>query len=113
MEVVVRTLKDVTIVDLHGRLDAAARWNFKAIMNQCCVTEEHYLVLNFNHLTYIDSAGLGFMVLAFVKFTGMNRLMSWVEPRAQVKVLLESLNMAAMVPIYESEADALEAVLAS
>jgi len=113
MEVIVRTLQDATIVDLHGRLDAAARWNFKAIMNQCCVTEEHYLVLNLNHLSYVDSAGLGFMVLAFVKFTGMNRRMSWVEPQGHVKVLLENLDIGAMVPIYDTEVEALEAVLAS
>ena len=113
MEVVVRTLHNATIVDLHGRLDAAARWNFKAIMNQCCVTEEHYLVLNLKRLSYVDSAGLGFMVLAFVKYTGMNRSMSWVEPQGHVKVLLDSLAIATMVPIYDSEAEALEAVLAS
>ena len=113
MEVVVRTLKGVTIVDLHGRLDAAARFNFKAIMNQCCVTEENYLVLNLRHLAYVDSAGLGFMVLAYVKFTGMNRRMSWVEPRDHVKTLLESLNLPVMVPIFESEDQALETVLES
>ena len=110
MEVVVRTLKDVTIVDLHGRLDAAARWSFKAIMNQCCVTEEHYLVLNLNHLTYVDSTGLGFMVLAFVKYTGMKRRMSWVVSQGHVKTLLDNLDLAAMVPIYETEEEALESV---
>ena len=112
MEVVVRSHKEATIVDLHGRLDYSARWNFKAALNQCCLTEEEHLVVNLNNLSFIDSAGLGFLVLAFVRFTGMKRRMSWVEPRGHVKTLLESLNLPAMIPIYTTEEQALEAAMA-
>jgi len=112
MEVVVRTHKEATVVDLHGRLDYGARWNFKAIMNQCCLNEPDHLVINLHALSYIDSAGLGFLVLAYVQFTGLQRRMSWVEPRGHVKTLLEELDIPSMVPIYGSEQEAFEATAA-
>ena len=112
MEVVVRSHKEATIVDLHGRLEYSARWNFKAAINQCCLTEQDHLIINLNHLSFIDSAGLGFLVLAYIRFTGMQRRMSWVEPRGHVKTLLENLNIPDMVPIYPTEDEAFEAAVA-
>lgn len=112
MEVVVRAHKEATVVDLHGRLDVAARWNFKAIMNQCCLTEQDHLVINLQSLSYIDSAGLGFLVLAYVQFTGLQRRMSWVQPRGYVKTLLDNLDIPSLVPIYSTEDEAFEAATA-
>ena len=108
MEVVVRSHKEATVVDLHGRLDYGARWNFKAIMNQCCLNEQDHLVINLQSLSYIDSAGLGFLVLAYVQFTGLQRRMSWVQPRGHVKTLLDNLDISSLVPIYHSEQEAFE-----
>lgn len=108
MEVVVRGHKEATVIDLHGRLDAGARWNFKAIMTQCCRTEQDHLVINLQSLSFIDSAGLGYLVLAYVQFTGLQRRMSWVQPRGYVKALLQTLDLTSMVPIYETEQEAFE-----
>jgi anti-sigma B factor antagonist len=112
MEVVVRAHKEATVVDLHGRLDSAARWNFKAIMKQCCLTEQDHLVINLQSLSYIDSAGLGFLVLAYVQFTGLQRKMSWVQPRGHVKTLLDSLDIPSLVPVYATEQEAFESAAA-
>lgn len=112
MDVVVRAHKEATVVDLHGRLDSAARWNFKAIMNQCCLNEQDHLVINLQSLSYIDSAGLGFLVLAYIRFTGLQRRMSWVQPRGHVKTLLDKLNIPAMVPIFATEEEAFESTTA-
>ena len=112
MEVVVRGHKGATVVDLHGRLDSSARWNFKAIMNQCCLNEQDHLVINLQSLSFIDSAGLGFLVLAYVQFTGLQRRMSWIQPRGNVKTILENLDIPSMVPIYSSEQEAFESAAA-
>jgi len=112
MEVVVRGHKGATVVDLHGRLDSSARWNFKAIMNQCCLNEQDHLVITLHSLSFIDSAGLGFMVLAYFQFTGLQRRMSWVHPRGHVKTLLEGLNIPSIVPIYGTEQEAFESAVA-
>ena len=76
-------------------------------MNQCLLTEEEHLIINLEGLSFIDSAGLGFLVLSYVQFTGMHRRMSWVQPRGHVKFMLEELKISSMVPIFSNEREAL------
>jgi len=69
-------------------------------------------VINLQSLSYIDSAGLGFLVLAYVQFTGLHRRMSWVTSRGYVKTLLDSLDIPSMIPIYGTEEEAFESAVA-
>ena len=107
MDVIVRGAKGATVVDLHGRLDYNARWHFKAIINQCCLTEEEHLIINLAGLTFIDSAGLGFLVTAYLQFTGLKRRMSWIQSNGLVATLVSDLNLEELVPIFANEREAL------
>ncbi len=110
MEVVVRAHKDAMVIDLHGRLDFAARWDLKAVLKQCCLTEPEHLIINLSGLSYVDSTGLGFLILTYIRFTGMQRRMSWIQPRGPVKTLVDNLNLSTMVPIYATEQEAITPV---
>ncbi len=107
VEVIVRGVKGATVIDLHGRLDYNARWHFKAIMNQCCLNESEHLIINLSGLSFIDSAGLGFLVTAFMQFTGLKRRMTWIQPRGVVATLLDELQLQELVPIYQDEREAI------
>ena len=107
MDVIVRGVKGATVVDLHGRLDYNARWHFKAIINQCCLTEQEHLIINLAGLTFIDSAGLGFLVTAYLQFTGLKRRMSWIQSNGLVASLVSDLNLEELVPIFTNEREAL------
>ncbi|GJL55258.1 MAG: hypothetical protein NPIRA02_23900 [Nitrospirales bacterium] len=107
VDVIVRGVKGATVVDLHGRLDINARWHFKAIMNQCCLNESEHLIINLAGLTFIDSAGLGFLVTAYMQFTGLQRRMTWVQPKGVVATFLEELKLQELVPIFKSEKEAI------
>ena len=105
MEVIVRGIKGATVVDLHGRLDFNARWHFKAVMHQCCLTEEEHLIVNLSGLSYIDSAGLGFLVTSYLQFTGLRRRMTWIQPRGAVSKLVDGLKLRDLIPIVSREQD--------
>ena len=107
VDVIVRGAKGATVVDLHGRLDMNARWHFKAIMNQCCHTEPEHLILNLKGLTFIDSTGLGFLVLCSQRFKNLERKIIWVQPEGVVGELLQSLQVRELIPICQTEQDAL------
>ncbi|RMH08595.1 MAG: anti-sigma factor antagonist [Nitrospirae bacterium] len=107
MEVIVRTPPGATVIDLHGRLDYMARWDLKAVLQQCCMTEREHVILNLRGLSFIDSAGLGFLVLTYLQFTGLHRRMSWVQPQKQVHALIERLGLPAMIPVFATEQEAL------
>ena len=107
VDVIVRAVKGATVIDLHGRLDMNARWHFKAIMNQCCLNESEHVIINLSGLTFIDSAGLGFLVTAYMQFTGLKRRMTWVQPQGVVATLLDELKLQELVPIYKSKKEAI------
>ncbi len=107
IDVIVRGSQGATIVDFHGRLDMHSRWHVKAIINQCCHTEFDHLILNLQGLTFVDSAGLGFLVMSSQKFKDLGRRMTWVEPQGFVGDLLKNLQLQNLIAICPNEQDAL------
>ena len=107
IEVIVRGSRGATVVDFHGCLDFHSRWHVKAIINQCCHTEREHLILNLQGLTFMDSAGLGFLVLCSHKFKESGRRITWIQPQGCVGDLLESLQIHELISICRTEQDAL------
>ncbi len=107
IELIVRGSQGATVVDFHGRLDVNSRWHVKAIINQCCHTEQEHLILNLRGLTFVDSAGLGFLILCSHQFKELHRRITWIQPQGYVSELLESLRIHDLIPICQSEHEAL------
>ncbi|WNM57255.1 STAS domain-containing protein [Candidatus Nitrospira allomarina] len=110
IEVIIRGIRGATVVDFHGRLDMHSRWHVKAIINQCCHTEQEHLILNLKGLTFVDSAGLGFLVLCSYQFKELRRRISWIQPQGCVGELLQNLQIHELISVCQSEKDALSAV---
>ena len=107
IEIVIRGITGATVVDFHGRLDLHSRWHVKAVMNQCCYTETEHLILNLKGLGFVDSAGLGFLVMSSRKFQDLHRRISWVYAPGFVGDLLLSLQLQELIPLTTSEEEAL------
>jgi len=107
IEIVIRGITGATVVDFHGRLDLHSRWHVKAVMNQCCFTESENLILNLKGLGFVDSAGLGFLVMCSRKFQGLNRRISWLYAPGFVGDLIVSLQLQELIPLCTSEQEAL------
>lgn len=107
IDVIVRGSQGATVVDFHGRLDMHSRWHVKAIINQCCHTEFEHLILNLQGLTFVDSAGLGFLVICSQQFKELGRRMTWVEPKGFVSDLIKNLQLHDLIAICSTEQDAL------
>ncbi len=113
IEVIIRGIRGATVVDFHGRLDMHSRWHVKAIINQCCHTEEEHLILNLKGLTFVDSAGLGLLVLSSYQFKELRRRITWIQPQGYVGELLQNLQINELISVCHSEQDALSAVSSS
>jgi len=107
IEMIVRGSRGATVVDFHGRLDLHSRWHVKAIINQCCQTEREHLILNLKGLTFVDSAGLGFLVLCSRKFQDLHGRITWIQPQGCVGDLLDSLQLQELISICQTEQEAL------
>ena len=107
IEMIVRGSRGATVVDFHGRLDLHSRRHVKAIINQCCQTEREHLILNLQGLTFVDSAGLGFLVLCSRKFNDLHGRITWIQPQGCVGDLIESLQIHELISICQTEQEAL------
>ena len=107
IEIVIRGATGATVVDFHGRLDLHSRWHVKAVMNQCCFTETEHLILNLQGLLFVDSAGLGFLVMSSRKFKDLNRRITWVYAPGFVGDLINQLQLQELIPLCQSEQEAL------
>lgn len=52
------------MLSLSGRLDFHARQVFHHAMEKARFTQSNHIILNFSHVPFVDSAGLGLLMLA-------------------------------------------------
>jgi anti-sigma B factor antagonist len=76
------------------------------------VTDEqrHGLVVNLASVTFIDSTGIGVLVGIWRRVRANRGALAVAVPSPQVRRTLEIAGLAKIIPIYDSEADALHAV---
>ena len=111
MQVTTRDTGDAVVLTLEGRLvledvEAELRAAIDGLIEQGRVK----LVLNLVDVTYIDSAGLGFLVSKYVSVhrRGGNMTLVGVSPR--VAHVLEITRLAQVFEIFASEEEAIRAV---
>jgi len=104
-----RTIGDVEIIDLSGRLwilNLPLRDLVKKLLDE----GRRYFVLNLTNLTYIDSSGLGQMLAIWASITNQNGHMTLLRPSDRVQSLLAITKLNSVFQIF---ADENKAVIAS
>lgn len=71
------------------------------------------LIVNLEHVSYIDSAGLGAMVEAFTVARNRSVKLKLLKPTERTRYLLEITGLAKVVDIFDSEAAALASCAAA
>jgi anti-sigma B factor antagonist len=97
------------ILDLSGRFDANSKLGLEVAILGAKEMGCQHIVLNFSDITWIDSMGLGQLFLWYHNMRVNHVHLSIVSPQPTVKDLLESAHLPDIVPIYQSEKEAVEA----
>jgi len=97
------------ILDLSGRFDANSKLGLEVAILGAKEMGCQHIVLNFSDITWIDSTGLGQLFLWYHNMRLNHVHLSIVSPQPTVKDLLESAHLSEIVPIYQSEKEAVEA----
>jgi len=97
------------ILDLSGRFDANSKLGLEVAILGAKEMGCQHIVLNFSEITWIDSTGLGQLFLWYHNMRLKHVHISIVSPQPTVKDLLESTHLSEIVPIYQSEKEAVEA----
>ncbi len=83
-----------------------SRQAYHAAVNQAEAASPRLIIFDCTALSYIDSAGLGLLVLTHRKLTQAGIKVSLANPQGSVKEILLLTNMDTMFPFYDSVAAA-------
>ena len=107
MQIKERTMPHGIILDIAGDLTYANRAVFKAAAEKAKHAGCRHLIVNLEQVRFVDSAGLGLLVLVSQSFKLLQARVSMLKPQSYVREIMSLANIPKMIPIYENEEDAL------
>lgn len=109
LEVSVRRIGNVTILDLHGRATIGVGNDvLNAKMRQTVESAAIRIVLNLSGLLQIDSSGISTIVRTFVTLGRRGGTLKLVSPKGRVREVLEVTHLLGAIPTFDNEQSALE-----
>jgi anti-sigma B factor antagonist len=108
MQISKRTVGDVTIFDLEGRLilDDGCE-PLRVALNRVIGDGQRKLLLNLAGVAFLDSAGLGLIVCKFVTLCRLNGQLKLCNLHSHSHEVLRTTKLLTVFETFESEADAL------
>ena len=102
--------RDTLIIKLTGEMDLVAADEFRRTVDSELERRQvRNLVINLGGVSFIDSSGLGSILARYKKLT-QNGGRIWIAaPRPPVRKILELSGFPKLIPLFESEKQALEA----
>jgi anti-sigma B factor antagonist len=108
-----RSIGNVTILDLSGRLAVSPSETeiapFHATIGELIGEGRVNVAVQLSRLARIDARGLGELVAAFKKLSRHGGCLTLVAPSARVRKLLAVTRLDSLFPVCDSEGDALRA----
>ncbi len=109
MEIVERTVSDVTVLDLKGKMtlgegDEILKDKVNSLLNQ----GSRKLVLNLAEVPYIDSAGLGEVVRTYTTVSRQGGSLKLLNLTKRIEDLLSITKLLTVFDTFDSEAEAIK-----
>lgn len=98
-----RTMNGLPVVSLSGKLDIFSKNAFKDTAEKYTEVNSKGLILDFQGVTFMDSVGLGALMVLARTFQKLKGRIIVVNPQDQVKTLLSEMNVAKMIPMYATD----------
>jgi anti-anti-sigma factor len=99
---------DAVVLRVAGRLDAITSPEFEKTYQQCINSESRRMVVDFEGVEYVSSAGLRAILLAAKMVHAGGGVLGLSGLRGTVKDTLEMAGFCALFPVYDSMEAALE-----
>ena len=110
MNIEVRKAKDVVIVDFEGRLAAGVGDEvLPRVITEILDEGAKKILLNLSEMDYIDSTGLGELVMSLKTSKRYGASLRLLKPQDRVAKTLRLTNLLPMFSVYDSESEAMKA----
>ena len=103
MQITHRSYRNVDVIDINGQFNFGTRKEFTATLEKVKQAGGAHVILNFSHVTFVDSAAIGLLALASQQFKSTNRKLSLVGVQGTVKQVLNMAHIEEMIPSFASE----------
>lgn len=110
MQVAERMQNTTLVLMISGRVTVYSRKVFQGMVKAARFSGAKHIIFNMQGVTFMDSIGLGGLVLAYLDLNDNHMAMSVVEPQQPVKTLLEDANFPDLIPTYPTEETAFQAI---
>ncbi len=110
MQISERTIGDVVIVDVSGKVtlgdggDVVLRDKMRSLIQQ----DKKKVLLNLGEVSYVDSAGLGEIVQSYATVTKNGGKLKLLNVTKRIKDLLSITKLLTVFECHDSEAEALK-----
>lgn len=109
MEIVERTVNEVTVLDLKGKMTLGEGDELlKDKINSLLADGKRKLVLNLEGVPYIDSAGLGEIVRTFTTVSRQGGKLKLLNLTKRIEDLLSITKLLTVFETFESEPEAIK-----
>jgi anti-sigma B factor antagonist len=110
MNITDRTVNDIAIVEIEGRLDANTSGVLEAKFLQLVEQGSMKFIFDLSKLDYVSSAGLRILLVAAKKMKAVKGKLALIQMTDNVKEVFDMSGFSAIFSIYENEADAARAL---
>ena len=108
MEIVERTVNDVTVLDLKGKMTLGEGDELlKDKINSLLAAGKKKLLLNLEGVPYIDSAGLGEVVRTYTTVSRQGGSLKLLNLTKRIEDLLSITKLLTVFDTFDSEAEAI------
>ena len=109
MEIVERTVNDVTVLDLKGKMTLGEGDELlKDKINSLLAAGKTKLLLNLEGVPYIDSAGLGEVVRTYTTVSRQGGSLKLLNLTKRIEDLLSITKLLTVFDTFDSEAEAVK-----
>jgi anti-anti-sigma factor len=110
MYVAERIQDKALVLMISGRVTCYSRKVFQGIVKTARISGAKHIIFNMEGVTFMDSAALGGVVLAYLNLNEGDVGMSIVAPQHPVNIFFEDQGFSTLIPTYPTEEMALQAV---
>lgn len=111
MQITERSVSKATVLQLTGDFTFSGRRELMDAVEKLKATGCRHLILNVEHVPFMDSAALGILALMARTFKVEHRRLSLLKPQPRVREMLAFANIPMIIPIFEKEDEALSALI--
>lgn len=103
---------NIKVIAPEGILDGTKAVDFRSLVDHTVKEDTDVVLVDFSNITFMDSSGLGALVLALKTIRGAEKKMCLCSVNEQVKMLFELTSMDRVFDIFSDRETASKAVCA-